>query len=88
MRHETFNGMIKESDCLKGRFRHLIDKFAICFEAVCVLCQYKMDLQQPLFDILIDTVFDDDEDSVAEEPLDEGEYDFYSDDEVIEDAQM
>ena len=47
-----------------------------------------MDLERPLFDILIDTVFDDDEDSVAEEPLDEGEYDFYSDDKVIEDAQM
>ena len=69
MRHETFNGMIKEFDCLKGRFRHSTEKFAICFEAVCVLSQYKLELERPLFDILIPAVMEEaDSDVVVDVP--------------------
>lgn len=53
-RHETFNGMTKAFDALSGRFRHSRDKFPIVFEAICVICQYKIELEEPLFDILIE----------------------------------
>ena len=53
MRHETFNGMIKQFKCLNGRFRHSIDRFKSCFEAVAVLCQYQIESDRPLFDILL-----------------------------------
>lgn len=56
-RHETFNGMTKNFDCLSGRFRHSIDRFATCFEAVCVICQYQLELGDPLYNILIEGVF-------------------------------
>jgi hypothetical protein len=36
-RHETFNGRTKLFDCLSGRFRHSVDRFKNCFEAVCVI---------------------------------------------------
>ena len=56
-RHETFNGMTKRFDCLSGRFRHNEDRFKTCFEAVCVICQYQLEITCPLYDILIDGVF-------------------------------
>lgn len=55
-RHEKFNGMIKHFDCLKGRFRHSVDRFESCVEAVCVICQYRMEMGEPLYDVLIDAV--------------------------------
>ena len=55
-RHEKFNGMIKHFDCLIGRFRHSATRFQQCVEAVCVICQYKMEMGNPLFDILIEAV--------------------------------
>lgn len=55
-RHEKFNGMIKNFDCLKGRFRHSIPRFATCFEAVCVICQYQMENGRPLYNILIEDI--------------------------------
>lgn len=57
-RHETFNGMTKNFDCLSGRFRHNQDKFALCFEAVCVICQYQCELTDPLYDIIIEGMVD------------------------------
>lgn len=53
-RHEKFNGMTKNFDCLSGRFRHSVSRFATCFEAVCVVCQYQMENGRPLFRILIE----------------------------------
>jgi hypothetical protein len=53
-RHEKFNGMTKNFDCLSGRFRHSVDRFKSCFEAVCVICQYQMENGSPLYDILIE----------------------------------
>lgn len=77
--------MIKEFDCLKGWFRHSTEKFAICFEAAYVLCQYKMDNGRPLLDILIPSVFEDEEDGVAEAPVADGDSEgFDSDSEVSE----
>ena len=57
-RHEKFNGMIKHFDCLIGRFRHSAARFEDCVEAVCVICQYKLEMGRPLFDILIPAVVD------------------------------
>jgi len=57
-RHEAFNGMIKSFKCLDGRFRHSIDRFADSFEAVAVLCQYQIERNQPLYDVLIAELID------------------------------
>jgi hypothetical protein len=53
-RHERFNGYTKAFDCLSGRFRHSVDRFATCFEAVCVICQYQIENGNDLYDILIE----------------------------------
>jgi DDE superfamily endonuclease len=78
LRQETFNGIIKEFDCLKGRFRHSTTKFGVCFEAVCVLCQYKLENDRPLFDVLVEDIFADEEESVPDEVA-EVEIELYSD---------
>lgn len=58
MRHEQFNGMIKEFACVRHHFRHgdtgdvLMEKFSLCFEAVAVICIYRMEHGEKLFDIL------------------------------------
>lgn len=53
MRHETFNGMLKQYACLNHRFRHGIHdkKFAACFEACAVLCQFRLNYDEPLFEL-------------------------------------
>jgi hypothetical protein len=55
-RHENFNCMTKVFEILAGRFRHGEDKFGKAFEAVCVLCQYKLENELPLYDVLIAAV--------------------------------
>ena len=50
-RHESFNARIKIFQCLNARFRHGIEKHQICFEAVCVICQYQLENGSPLFDV-------------------------------------
>lgn len=55
-RHETFNFMTKRYKCLDGRFRHGVSRFAACFEAVCVICQYEVEHNMPLFDVLIEDI--------------------------------
>ena len=57
-RHEAFNGKVKEFDALSNRFRHGSEKFKTMFEAVCVVCQYRTELETPLYDILIQDVLD------------------------------
>ena len=53
MRHEKFNGMVKEYESVNVQYRHrTIEKFASCFEAVCVICQYRMDHGEPLYSLL------------------------------------
>lgn len=53
-RHEKFNGMLKVFGCLDGRFRHTLPKYKIMFEACAVICQYKMENGQALYDILVE----------------------------------
>ncbi len=57
-RQEKFNGMTKNFDCLSGRFRHSVDRFKNCFEAVCVICQYQIENDRPLYDVLIDDLME------------------------------
>jgi hypothetical protein len=59
-RHETYNGKLKQFAVLSERFRCKNNpndkltaqaKLQMCFEAVAVLVQYKMEMGSPLFDI-------------------------------------
>ena len=51
-RHESFNALLKQYAVLDGRFRHRgPEKFATCFEAVAVICQYRLELECPLYDV-------------------------------------
>jgi hypothetical protein len=61
-RHERFNGLTKAFDCLSGRFRHSVDRFKNCFEAVCVICQYQVETDSPLYNILIEELMEKEED--------------------------
>jgi hypothetical protein len=59
-RHENFNNMTKRFGCLSGRFRHGVEQFASCFEAICVICQYQLEDDMPLFDVLIEDIMEED----------------------------
>ena len=52
MCHEQFNDMLKEYSSLDDRFCHGMEQFKVCFEAACVICQYRMEDGEPLFDLL------------------------------------
>jgi len=53
MRHEQFNGLLKEFKVLYHAFRHRdVNKFKMCFEAVTVICIYRIENGEPLFDVL------------------------------------
>jgi len=50
MRQESFNSRIKSFDCLNtARFLHSRDRHVQCFEAVCVICCYEMEMVSPVF---------------------------------------
>ena len=67
-RHEDFNGMTKVFRILRDRFRHPVKRFAIAFEeAVCVICQYKIESDEPLYDVLIEDLL-----NVPEEDIYDG----------------
>ena len=80
-RHETFNGLIKHFKSLDGRFRHGPVKLGICIEAVCVICQYQIEHNNPLFDVLIDDVLKEDESSDEESERNDYDGDHDDDDE-------
>jgi len=50
-RHESFNGVIKQFQCLARRFRHGMKKHKMCFEAACVIGVYMIEEDRPLFDV-------------------------------------
>jgi DDE superfamily endonuclease len=50
-RHESFNGKLKNFAVVRDRWRHKINKHAIAFKAVCVICQYQMENGSPLWDV-------------------------------------
>jgi hypothetical protein len=52
--------MTKCFGCVSGRFRHGVDYFATYFEAICVTCQYQLEDDMPLFDVLIEDIMDED----------------------------
>jgi hypothetical protein len=58
-RHEKFNGRMKVFNSLSGRFRHGAARCKSCVEAVAVICQYDLELGNPLWDILIEDILDD-----------------------------
>ena len=57
-RHENFNNLLKQNQILDTRFRHGEQRFACAFEACCVLAQYRIQGEIPLYDILIEDVVD------------------------------
>jgi DDE superfamily endonuclease len=51
-RHENFNAYLKQFAVLDGRFRHRgPEKFSMCFEAVAVISQYRLEFESPLYDM-------------------------------------
>jgi hypothetical protein len=75
-RHEGFNGMTKSFQILRERLRHGPGKIGIAFKVVAVICQYKIEAEEPLWDVLVEDVLDEDveedsdsdmEDMLAEE---------------------
>ena len=48
--------MTKAFHILREKFQHAVAKVAPAFEAVAVICQYKVENDEPLFDILVDDV--------------------------------
>jgi DDE superfamily endonuclease len=50
-RHETFNKRIKDFQIISQPFRNMLDKHQIAFEAICVLVQYDIETDNPLFDV-------------------------------------
>jgi hypothetical protein len=53
--HEQFNGMVKGFKCMSEDFCHKPDKeekHKVCMEAVCVICLFRMENGEPLFDLM------------------------------------
>ena len=50
-RHETFNKRMKNYCVMDDRFIHGEVLHKTCFDCVLVLCQYQMDMGEPLFDV-------------------------------------
>jgi hypothetical protein len=59
-KHESFNSMTKRFGCLSGRFRHGVGHFVTFSEAICVICQYQLEDDMPLFDVLIEDIMEED----------------------------
>ena len=51
LRHEKYNRLLKEFECLSIKFRHSEKRLKQCFEAVAVIVQYNMENGRPLYDI-------------------------------------
>ena len=60
-RQEVFNNKTKVFHCLKHMFWHSCNRFADCFEAVCVICQCQMENGSPLFNVLVDGMLQEQE---------------------------
>lgn len=50
-RQESFNAKIKTFGVLAQNFCHSMEQHKICFEAVCVIVQYKLENGEPLYDV-------------------------------------
>jgi hypothetical protein len=50
---------MKNFDSLRGRFGHSVAGYDNCFEAIlCVICQYQIEIENPLFDVIVERMFD------------------------------
>jgi transcription elongation factor Elf1 len=68
LRHETCNRMTKVFEIIQaGRFRHSETKLKKAVEAICVICNIKIEHEMPLFDILVPSVVDADKDDACYE---------------------
>ena len=54
--HEDFNGMTKTFKILSSKFCHGVGKITSAFESVSVICEYKIEANEPLFGILVEDV--------------------------------
>jgi hypothetical protein len=45
-------------DSLSSQFRHSVAHFENCFQVICVICQYQIEIETPLFDIIVEGMFD------------------------------
>jgi hypothetical protein len=52
--------MTKRFECLSGRYRHGVEHFVNCSEATCVICQYQLEHDMPLFDVFIEDIMEED----------------------------
>jgi hypothetical protein len=59
-KHENLNNMTKRFECLSGRYRHGVEHFVTCSEATCVICQYQLEHDMPLFDVFIEDIMEED----------------------------
>jgi hypothetical protein len=53
LRHKSFNSRVKAFKICSDKFRHdkkRLELHGIAFIAVCVICQYQMELGHPIFD--------------------------------------
>jgi hypothetical protein len=62
-RHEGFNGITKSFQILRERFQHGPGKIGRAFDAVAVICQYKIEAEEPLWEVLVEDVLNGKEDS-------------------------
>jgi transcription elongation factor Elf1 len=68
LHHETCNCMTKVFKIIQaGRFRHSETKFKNAVEAICVICNIKIEHEMSLFDILVPFVVDADKDDACYE---------------------
>ena len=52
--HKSFNEMLKKFKILRDCFCHCVNKIALAFESVAVICQYEIERKEPLYDVLIE----------------------------------
>ena len=62
-RHEDFHGLTKSFEILWEWFWHWTSKVRSAFEAVAVICYYKIEAEEPLWDVLVADVLKQDPDS-------------------------
>jgi hypothetical protein len=90
-RHKGFNGMTKSFQILRERFRHGPGKIGIAFEAVAVICQYKIEAEEPLWDVLVEDILkedvEEDSDSDMEDMLAELDSEEEDDEEEEDDVE-
>ena len=72
--------MTKSFQILREQFRHGTGKVGSAFEAVAVICQYKIEAEEPLWDVLVEDVLKEDPDSDSDSdmedmPVSDGESD-------------